>query len=217
MNCSVPASTFLLRPTHRPSSLISKRCAAASLNCPRVYSHEQLDQGLWAVFGADISCEQYLFDPSVDPALRIACIEAMYLPFRDVVTQYEGDIRETFYWMWWDMILHTFWVSTDHYKFDLSGLSASELIEKWRQLALTHDYSSLTSDQTKMGEAIFRTLLKILALDHRGCQWCALHGLGHLHHPLVQDTVQNYLDVRRSELTGEDLQWIEACRDGPNL
>lgn len=182
-----------------------------------VYSREQLDQGLWAVFGAGISCEQYLFDPAVDPTLRIACIESMYLPFRDVVTQYDGDIREQFYWMWWDMILHTFWASTDQYKFDRSGLSADELTEKWRELALTHGYATLTNDLTQMAEAIFQTLLKILALDHRGCQWCALHGLGHLHHPLVRDAVQSYLDVHRNELDDADLRWVEACRDGGNM
>ena len=51
----------------------------------KVYSQEELDQGLWAVFGAAISCEQYLFDPTVDLGLRIDCIESMYLPFRDFV------------------------------------------------------------------------------------------------------------------------------------
>src|SRR5580698_6715421 len=36
------------------------------LEVSKIYSHEELDQGLWAVFGAAISCEQYLFDPAVD-------------------------------------------------------------------------------------------------------------------------------------------------------
>jgi hypothetical protein len=50
----------------------------------KVYSNEQLDQGLWAVFGAAISCEQFLFDPTVDLGLRIDCLEYMYLAFSDV-------------------------------------------------------------------------------------------------------------------------------------
>jgi hypothetical protein len=57
-------------------------------------------------------------------------------------------------------------------------------------------------------------LLKILALDHRGCQWSALHGLGHLHHPLGPEIVQRYLDVHRKELTDEDAQWVENCSNG---
>jgi hypothetical protein len=36
-----------------------------------VYSHEELNKGLWAIFGAGISCEQYLFDPAVDLGLRV--------------------------------------------------------------------------------------------------------------------------------------------------
>ena len=161
---------------------------------PKVYSHEQLDQGLWAVFGAGISCEQYLFDPAVDSRLRMGCIESMYLPFRDVAATRIADIpTESFYFMWWHMILFTFWETDDY------------------------TYSALSSDRKQMAETMYQTLSKILALDHRGCQWCALHGLGHLHHPLVRETVQSYLNVHRNELTDEDVKWVEQCRDGSNL
>ena len=187
----------------------------------KVYSSEQLNQGLWAMFGA-ISCEQYLFDPTVDSRLRIGCVESMYLPFEKVVTHITGDIRESssFYWMWWDMILHTFWLSTDHYKFDWSKLDPSELtdpqrlIARFQQLELTGNYSALTDDQKVMADAMFQTLSKILAIDSRNCQHCALHGLGHLNHPLVRDLVQRYLDEHRRELSDKDVQWIEWCRDG---
>ena len=60
-----------------------------------VYSQKELDQGLWAVFGAGISCEQYLFDSSLDLGLRAACIESMYLPFRDVVAHTVIDKRQS--------------------------------------------------------------------------------------------------------------------------
>ena len=79
------------------------------------------------------------------------------------------------------------------------------------------DYSALNGDRKQMAETMYQTLLKILALDHRGCQWCALHGLGHLHHPFVRETVQSYLIVHRNELTDEDVKWVEQCRDGSNL
>jgi hypothetical protein len=159
----------------------------------KVYSHEQLDQGLWAVFGAAISCEQFLFDPEVDLGLRIDCIECMYLPFRDVVAHSTVDIMESFYWMWWDMILHTFWEMADEYECDFSALS---------------------DDGKRVVEAMYQTLLMILALNHRGCQWSALHGLGHLHHPLGWLAVQSYLNVHRNELTDEDVQWVENCGNG---
>src|ERR1700693_5328929 len=50
----------------------------------KIYSPEQLDQGLWAVF-ATVLCGQYLFDAEIDSRLRIDCLESMYIPFRDVV------------------------------------------------------------------------------------------------------------------------------------
>src|SRR5258707_1254551 len=80
-----------------------------------VYSHEQIQQGLWAVLSSSsVDCQRYLFDPTVDINLRIDCIESMNLPFRDVVARHTADICETFYWMWWDMILHTFWLTAEH-------------------------------------------------------------------------------------------------------
>ena len=179
----------------------------------KVYSHEQLNQGLWAVFGAAISCERFLFDPAVDFALRIDCIESMYLPFRDVVANSAVGKRDSFYWMWWDMILHTFWHMAD--KFDYASLPDSkQMLEAMYQRALQFDYEGLSEDAKQILVAMYQTLLKILALDHLGCQWSALHGLGHLHHPRGADTVQCYLDVHRIELSDEDARWVEACRDG---
>jgi hypothetical protein len=158
-----------------------------------VYSLEQLDQGLWAVFGAAINCERFLFDPAVESRLRIECIESMYLPFRDVVAGSVIGKHGSFYWMWWDMILHTFWQQADGYAFN---------------------YPALSDDRKQMLEAMFQTLLKTLGLDHPACQWSALHGLGHLNHPRSRETVQNYLDVHRHELNDQDLRWVESCRDG---
>jgi len=159
----------------------------------KVYSHKQLDQGLWAVFGAGIRCERFLFDPTVDPRLRIACIESMYVPFRDVVAHSILGKDESFYWMWWDMILHTFW-------------------NIFRE---TNDrYDALSDDGKRMSDAMNRTLLKILALNNKACQWSALHGLGHLNHPQRWSDVQNYLNVHRNELTDEDAKWVEDCGNG---
>jgi hypothetical protein len=164
----------------------------------KVYSHEQLDQGLWAVFGPGITCERYLFDPTVDIRLRMDCIESMYLPFRDVAASLADIPSESFYFMWWHMIPFTFWATAE---FDYAEFN----------------YSDLNDDRKQMADTMYQTLSKILALDHRGCQRCALHGLGHLHHPLVRETVQSYLNVHRNELTDEDVKWVEQCRDGSNM
>ncbi len=120
----------------------------------------------------------------------------MYLPFRDVVASYTGDVKESFYWMWWDIILHGLHPAPKEYKYG---------------------YVTLTGDQSQMIETIFQTLSKILALDHRGCQICALHGLGHLYHPSLQKLVREYLDEHRREFSAEDVKWIEDCRDSSVL
>jgi hypothetical protein len=171
---------------------VQKMCREFS-ELTKVYSHEQLDQGLWAVFGAAIECEQFLFDPTVDLGLRVDCIESMYVPFRDVVAHSAIGKWDSFYWMWWDMILHTFWNMADDYKCD---------------------YSELSDDGKRLVEAMYLTLLNILALPHPGCQWSALHGLGHLHHPLRWSAVESYLNVHRNELSDEDAQWVEDCGNG---
>jgi hypothetical protein len=126
---------------------------------PKIYSEDQIDQGLWMVFGAVIRCAQFCFDTSVDRTLRTDAIESMYIPFRDVVAFHTGDIKETFYWMWWDEVIFTsFWE------------------DDWKHgQGRAYDYAALMDDRKQMGEVILQTLSKILALDHRGCQWCALH------------------------------------------
>jgi hypothetical protein len=159
----------------------------------KIYSPEQLDQGLWSIFGAVLHCAMYLFEPAVEIGLRIDCVESMYIPFRDVVARRTTNVKESFYWMWWDMVL----------------LRDSFPMPK----EYKHGYLTLTADQSQMIEIIFQTLSKILALDHRGCQICALHGLGHLYHPSLERLVQRYLDEHRSEFSDEDVRWIEDCRD----
>jgi hypothetical protein len=98
--------------------------------------------------------------------------------------------------MWWDMILHTFEPQCNEYK---------------------GGHVTLTRDQDQMLNAMYHTLSRILDIDHRGCQWCALHGIGHLYHPLAKDRVHRYLDVHRNEFSDEEVRWVESCRDGCNL
>jgi hypothetical protein len=107
-----------------------------------------------------------------------------------VVAHSTIDKRDSFYWMWWDMILHTFWQMVDDYK---------------------EDYSGLSPDSKRICDAMYLTLLNILALPQLACQWSALHGLGHLHHPLGWLAVQSYLNAHRTELSDEDAQWVEDC------
>jgi len=157
------------------------------------YSDEQIEQGLWAVFGGTIDCGQYLFTPTVSIETRVRCIESMYCVFRDVVVHQAGGERDTFYWMWWDLILHT-----DALRKGPEGYRSG--------------YATLTSDEEQIIDAIFATLCRILDLDHKGCQWAAIHGMGHLYHPSMQVRTQAYLDKYRAQLSEDDVLWIERAR-----
>jgi len=61
----------------------------------KIYSPEQLDQGLWAIF-ARVRCGKYLFDSAINSRLRIDCVESMYLPFRDVVARRTTNVKDSF-------------------------------------------------------------------------------------------------------------------------
>lgn len=190
MSCFVPAFDYFVASS--PAIVVDHlrgMCSDLS-ELTKVYSPEQIDQGLWAVFGPGINCERFLFDPSVELNPRIACIEAMYPPFRDVVAKSNLGKTDSFYWMWWDMIFHT-----DYFN-------------------ASNDFETFSSDAKRILEVIHETLVKILALDHPACQWSALHGLGHSPHPKARDVVREYLRLHRGELNEEDAEWVRCCSQG---
>lgn len=73
------------------------------------------------------------------------------------------------------------------------------------------DASKLDSESHVLLDVMFKTMKRILELPDPEAQRAALHGLGHLHHPEVRDTVQNYISVNKF---GLDLAWLEHCREG---
>ncbi len=104
----VPSKLLLLRSSKSASgNRASHRNVLHFSEVAGAYSAEQIEQGLWALFGSEIDCGQYLFTSAVNVNARVQCIDSMYCVFRDVVTHQTGDEKDTFYWMWWDMILHT--------------------------------------------------------------------------------------------------------------
>jgi hypothetical protein len=60
-------------------------------------------------------------------------------------------------------------------------------------------------------DVLFETLSRILEIQDKETQPCALHGLGHLYHPGVAELVQRYINSGKSELP---LVWVERCGDG---
>jgi len=153
------------------------------------YSPEQIEQGLWWILCESLfDCGEALFNAAVDFDLRRQCIESMYHVYSAVVAKMDGDATDSVYWMWWDFIGH---------------------------VCTSRELDRLSPDWQQTTAVIIRTLAKILDLPHRGCQWSALHGLGHLDgHPEAREVVQHYLDAHGEELSDDDRKWVEACREG---
>lgn len=152
----------------------------------------QLDQGIWAILGAHYDHGEYLFDRSVALESRIDCICSMYRVYADFVAKSDVEVMENCFNMWWDILAHSFWSKYDY----------------------SYDVKQLDDDSWQILDAMFETLVKILELDDARTQAYALHGLGHLHHPKVNEVVQSYIDSHEGELTDEELKWLERCRDG---
>ena len=142
-----------------------------------LYREDQIEQGLWFLFGFPYFFFDELMTDQVAEEMRIACLEAMVAPFRDYLQMARGYSGSAFN-MWWD-----------HFR-------------NW------------DVHQT-MVPVCKRTLAQILAFPDKECQFAALHGLNHL--PPDAETsamVEGYLHEHRAEMTPDEIEWIEACREG---
>ncbi|MGB8495581.1 MAG: hypothetical protein WCE53_14365 [Candidatus Acidiferrum sp.] len=161
------------------------------------YSLAQVGQGVWGIFGANLRLYEFLFDASIALSDRLECIRSMYYVYSDFVVKSEAnpDPDLSGFWMWWDLVLDGFWTPPKPF---VAGTYRG-------------DASRLDLESRILLDVMFETLKRILDLPHTETQRCALHGLGHLHHPEVRDTVQHYIDANKSEFR---LAWLEECRDG---
>jgi hypothetical protein len=161
------------------------------------YSLPQVDQAIWGVLGENLRLYEFLFDPSIPLPSRLGCVRSMYSVYSGFVAKMKTapDPNLSGFFMWWDLILHGFWASL------VPGSS-------WG------DASKLYPESRVLLDVMFETLKRILDLPHAEARRCALHGLGHLHHPGVRETVQRYIDANAF---GLDLAWLEKCRDGSVL
>jgi len=162
------------------------------------YSLEQLDQGIWGILGENLRLYDLLWHSSVPLEQREQCIRSMFFVYSDFVSKSEEEAMASCFDMWWDLILHGFWFQ-------------QKLFERRIKMG---DVSNLDAESRRLLDVMFVTLAKILALPDARTQNHALHGLGHLHHPAVRETVQVYIEHHKDELTAEGLRWVEQCRDG---
>lgn len=186
----------------------------------RPYSYAQVNQAVWFLIPSsgslDPTLNQCLMNDPILPEIglsedekrvdlgkRLECIHAMYYVFADYLVQPEIKVIETGFFMWWDFICGDFWGSVNRHHETEGPLFG------WPE-GVTYD--QLWDDERSIFETMFDTLVRILQVD--GVQNCALHGLGHLHHPQVPTVVQKFIDDHRPDTSEEGLKWLEQCRDG---
>ncbi len=68
------------------------------------YSLGQINQGVWALFGARIEIQEHLWNKNVPLDARKKCIRAMVVPYRDFVCGHPAKVMENCFQMWWDLI-----------------------------------------------------------------------------------------------------------------
>jgi hypothetical protein len=161
-------------------------------------SLDTLDRGITAMFSqAHFELQSVLWNESLDLDDRIHCIRAMYKVFADFVAQCDVQVLVGCFYMWWDHICSSFW-----------------LTQTYDRKLPEEDYNLLGEQHRKPVDAMFGTLVEILKLDDDRAKSYALHGLGHLHHPGVRSVVQGFINKRAAELQPNELSWLESCRDG---
>jgi len=162
---------------------------------PLQCSWEQINQGVWAVFTYPAEMADFLMQKDAPLEPRLECIRSMYHVYADVIAKLDPAIAmENCFYMWWDTIAEKFWRS--------AGQEG------------TIRFSPADDEHRQLQGAILETLLRILQLGERRCEFAALHGLGHLRHPDGVKAIQVYIVKHADDLSPEDLGWLKECRDG---
>jgi hypothetical protein len=153
------------------------------------YSPEQLEQGFWFLQRPVGLLEEGLKDTDVKWQLCRECILSMGDLFERLFAV--NPLDDSACHMWWDLLIGGY-LGTWHTSWD----------------PLIVDDKDLRTQQ-----AIFQTLCRILKLESRECQKAALHGLGHLNHPLTKQTIEAYLN-QNSMIDGELKEYAIKCIEG---
>jgi len=175
-----------------PTTLLShftNFCARISDVAVVRFSRGQIDEGLQLLLsGGYGSLGQYLSVHEITLGIRRECVQAMMVPFRDLVARLEPPIENGFY-MWWHQILRD---------------------------AGWHRPGGEDAENKALRDDVLTTLEAILAIESAACHACALHGLGHLWHPRRAGVVSAWIDIHGDSIQAEalDPSWLLQCRDG---
>jgi hypothetical protein len=164
------------------------------------YSLGQVNRAIWTILGPGLGMPDLLFDPALPLSQRLECIRSMYHVYSEFVAVSHAEVMANCFYMWWDVLAHDFWFQRSFF-------------EKRVKIEMG-DITKLDAEARATLDVMFETLKRILELPDSRTQMFALHGLGHLHHPGVKETVQRFIDDHRSTFTDEGIRWLEECRDG---
>ena len=154
----------------------------------RRFTREQHAQGIAELFAPmGFSTQEYFFIATVPLKARTECVQSLYHIYAEALQVWTDEPSPGIFYMLWDNI-------NSHAAYTINRTPGAV--------------------DTEILDAIFQTLSRILELPDIGTQGCALHGLGHLRHSGVRSLVQSYIDSHRSDLSPDELAWIEQCRDG---
>ena len=131
------------------------------------YTKEKLEQGFWAIISGNIECAvtEVIWEKQVPFEERAACVRAMYHLYERFFLK---EPLVTSSNMWWDALAY------DWHCGNRSRANGSE--------------------DEQMQDVMYETLERILALPSETCQFAALHGMGHLHHPSTQEAIERFLN-----------------------
>ncbi|MFZ3214574.1 MAG: hypothetical protein WA192_00770 [Candidatus Acidiferrales bacterium] len=130
------------------------------------FSTAQLNQGLWAIHGGALDCAVscVVSDTDLPFAVREECVRSMADLFRLL---FAGGLLQESSGMWWDSLCYDWHCGTRN--------------------------RERGGEDLRMQDVMFETLTKILRFDCEFCQFGALHGLGHLHHPRTWTLVHTFI------------------------
>jgi hypothetical protein len=126
----------------------------------------QIEQGFWVMgSAADEEFIELLWSPAVPWPERAVCVAAMEQLYAGGFAR-EG--FETIDYMWTDFLAHGY------------GYDRRRPAEN--------------PEDTRMQQALFGLFERLLRHTEWICQYAALHGLGHLHHPAAPSLIEGYLE-----------------------
>lgn len=131
------------------------------------FTKGQLEEGFWAIQVPNLDCSVFQLIENEDLPLeqKVECIHSMASLFRNL---FASEPLDSSVHMWWDSLCYD-WHCANRRR-EGGG----------QDLALQ--------------DAFFETLSEVLAIESSICQMAALHGLGHLHHPLTVELIDRFIE-----------------------